>query len=289
MVEVGASANVVLEAINSKMGEERAYPKVGLNVAKWSIVILVHSITALKRFLHGDDLAGQLLQLAEQLQLVTFQKRAGCLEASCVLRGIVRMTQSNCLNAALAFLDFAKPFDTVSINTIIRVAAAHGDPPELQHSLRALYTSSKLLLDDEVSDCHRGVRQGDQLFPLFFIMVSTIAATLPDRGATIWEEIGALAYAHNLVLFAFSQEALSVKLRALQHTLSATGVEEELCEAESRKLREIDADGQRLCSQLLWAGRSRRFGTTSEGGSSLEGLQMGFSLSQEPTYTFPGT
>ncbi|CAI2738757.1 unnamed protein product [Dicrocoelium dendriticum] len=66
---------------------------------------------------------------------VEFQKRDGCLEASYVLQCVLRRVQFDCLNAANA-----KAFDTVSGDNIIRAAAAHRVPPELQLYLRSLYT-----------------------------------------------------------------------------------------------------------------------------------------------------
>ncbi|CAH8597536.1 unnamed protein product [Dicrocoelium dendriticum] len=237
--EEGASPNVVM--IKSPMGEEGASLKADQKVANWSVEILAHIITELKRSQHGDDLAGQLLPLAEQLQHgtlnkragvarlceVAFQQRDGCLKASYVLQCVLRRIQSDCLNAAVAFLDDAKALDTVSCDTVIRAAAAHGAPPELQLYLRALYTSSMLLLGNEVLEYRRGVGQRDPLSPLFFIMImdEEVAATLPNRGVRLCgDEIGALAYADDLVLFVPSQEALSVKLVALQQSLSAAGM-----------------------------------------------------------------
>ncbi|CAH8521965.1 unnamed protein product [Dicrocoelium dendriticum] len=224
MREEGASPKVAM--IKSLMEEEGASPKAGQKVANWSVEILAHTITVLKRSQHGDDLAGQLLQLAEQLQNGTLNKRAGvmrlcevalqqrdgCLEASYVLQCILRRNQSDCLNAAMAFLDVAKAFDTVSCDTIIRAAAAHGAAPELQRYLRVLYTSSRLLHGNEVLECHRGVRQGDLLSPLFFIMVmdEVVAATVPNRGGGC--------------VFVAMRLALSAKLVALQQSLSAAGM-----------------------------------------------------------------
>ncbi|CAH8523821.1 unnamed protein product [Dicrocoelium dendriticum] len=75
--EEGASPKLTLEAIKSPMGKDGASPKAVLKDTKWSIEILAHIITELKRFSHGDDLAGQLLQLAEQLQDGTLTKSAG--------------------------------------------------------------------------------------------------------------------------------------------------------------------------------------------------------------------
>ncbi|CAI2737972.1 unnamed protein product [Dicrocoelium dendriticum] len=71
--EEGASHKLTLEAIKSPLKEDGASPKAGLKDAKWSIEILAHIITELKRFSHGDDLAGQL---AEQLQYAGGKKTA---------------------------------------------------------------------------------------------------------------------------------------------------------------------------------------------------------------------
>ncbi|CAH8569905.1 unnamed protein product [Dicrocoelium dendriticum] len=103
----------------------------------------------------------------------------------------------------------------------------------------------------------RRCEAGDPLSPLFFIIVmdEVIAATLPNREVRLCgEEIGALVYADDLVLFASSQEALSAKLVALQQSLSAAGIEEGHNEAEGPNLREVEADGQRYESN--WRSRT---------------------------------
>ncbi|CAH8561480.1 unnamed protein product [Dicrocoelium dendriticum] len=76
-------------------------------------------------------------------------------------------------------------------------------------------------------------------------------------------------------------------MRSAEDAAPGPGIEEEHCEAENRKRREIDVDWQRLGSQMLWVGHPRRFWTTSEEGSSLKGLKMGFSLSPETYLHIP--
>jgi hypothetical protein len=72
-------------------------------------------------------------------------------------------------------LDFEKAFDTVEHSTILKITESMGFPTAWQHWIQALLSiASSAILPNGVArkffDCKRGVRQGDPLSPLLFVL-----------------------------------------------------------------------------------------------------------------------
>ncbi|KER32445.1 hypothetical protein T265_01497 [Opisthorchis viverrini] len=157
-----------------------------------------------------------------------FQERDGCLEASSLLNAILHSVHETVRPIAVAFLDISKAFDRVSHDTILRVAQAHGAPMPLVHYLRRLYSDGIVNLNGEDIRSKRGVRQGDPLSPLLFMMVmeEVVKQCRPELGYDLeGTRVGALAYADDLVLLAPSRLELEEKLDRLASALTAAGME----------------------------------------------------------------
>lgn len=95
----------------------------------------------------------------------------------------------------MLFLDIAKTFDTISQRTILEVARAAGIPNPLVNCLACL--------------CGRGVKQGNPLCPLLFILAmdKAVQAAWPKKGIKIGDRhVKAIAYADNLILIARNRE-----------------------------------------------------------------------------------
>ena len=159
---------------------------------------------------------------------VGFQPRDGCMEANLILLTALRLSHEKHTPLAAAFVDVAKAFDTVSHETIIRAAISYGAPSPLVNYLRALYSRSEVTLDGKRTIvCNRGVRQGDPLSPLLFIMVmeEVLELALPRaRFEVCGFKAHALAYADDLVVFANNADRLKEKLVALEQALSWAGM-----------------------------------------------------------------
>ena len=104
-------------------------------------------------------------------------------------------------------IDVSKAFDSVSHDTIKRVAKAYGAPKPLVSYIASSYASSKALIRGVVSPIGRGVRQGDPLSPLLFIMCmdEVINHTTREHGAKMGNRrIDSILFADDVMLFAES-------------------------------------------------------------------------------------
>ena len=126
-----------------------------------------------------------------------------------------------------AVLDLSKAFDSVSHRSILRAARANGCPPPLLAYLEDYYASATSWVGDRVVRCGRGVRQGDPLSPLLFLMVMRKALDGIDAPPSVRvgaDYVHALAYADDVVLLAASDPALQRSLSSLADNLQSAGL-----------------------------------------------------------------
>ena len=178
---------------------------------------------------------------------LAFQQRDGCLEASSALHCVLRNAHSMVKPLAAAFIDVAKAFDTVSHETILRVARSQGLPPPLQEYLRNLYDEGEIQVGVKSVRCGRGVRQGDPLSPLLFISVmdEVLRHSMDNIGIEVNGcSVSHLLYADDLVIFAENECRLQERLSALDAALSSAGMQ---INALKSKGLTLVKDGKRKC------------------------------------------
>ncbi len=179
-----------------------------------------------------------------------FLQRDGCLEASMLLQALLRGTHDGGTPIAMLFLDIAKAFDTVSHDTILEAARSAGAPEPLVNYLANLYEEAEVNLGTRMTKCGRGVRQGDPLSPILFILVmkKAVKAACPEKGVELGGQIiDAIAYADDLVLIAQNSEDLQLKLDGLCRALRGMGMT--LNERKSKAIT-ILKDRRRKCLLL---------------------------------------
>ena len=156
-----------------------------------------------------------------------FLQRDGCLEATSLLHALLRHSNSTSSGLALAFIDVSKAFDSISHDTIIRSAAAFGAPPPLVSYLAESYKQAVAQFPNLEAKCQRGVKQGDPLSPLLFIMAmdEVLTLALPELGYQFHDTlVNGFAYADDLILIAVNVTRLKEKLAAASTALWDAGM-----------------------------------------------------------------
>lgn len=179
-----------------------------------------------------------------------FLQRDGCLEASALLHAILRRSHEEVKPLAAAFLDVSKAFDTISHRAILGAGKRAGIPSPLLRYMNHLYADTTLHLGATITSCRKGVRQGDPLSPLLFILAmgEVLEEALPETGITLKEEhFGAVAYADDLILVADNPKLLQMKLDGLGRGLKQAGMS-----VNTRKSATLTIlkDGRRKCVVL---------------------------------------
>ncbi len=120
-----------------------------------------------------------------------FLQQDGCLEASALLHAVLRHSHEKTKPLTAVFLDVSKAFDTVSHNAILGAAEKAGTPPPLLRYLHQLYKNAKLHLGNLTTDCSSGIRQGDPISPILFILAmgEILEQALPEVGVK-WGSYG---------------------------------------------------------------------------------------------------
>ena len=178
-----------------------------------------------------------------------FLKRDGCFEATALLHAVLRHVHTDHKNLALASIDISKAFDCVSHESLLRSAISFGAPPPLVEYLKSSYQSATIRLSGQVIHPERGVRQGDPLSPLLFIMTLDEALEISDGpGLEVQScNIRHIAYADDLILVCNNATELQRRINSLFDALSLSGLS--INTQKSRTLC-IKSDGQPLLTVL---------------------------------------
>ncbi|KAG8177076.1 hypothetical protein JTE90_015728 [Oedothorax gibbosus] len=162
-----------------------------------------------------------------------FRPFDGIAQGLSTLNDILKCVGSNQQGLALASVDIQKAFDSVDHGAIFEALEELCFPEEFIRYIRFIYqeAKTKLLFKGDVSEpIHpaRGVRQGDPLSPLLFLIVfdHVLRSIPPNEGFMLGDKlISHLAYADDLIIATNSKRSLQRIFDAILPTLGATGLE----------------------------------------------------------------
>ncbi|KAH8848938.1 Retrovirus-related Pol polyprotein from type-2 retrotransposable element R2DM [Schistosoma japonicum] len=177
----------------------------------------LHSILCQRWSDHLSSLNSQL----------AFLRRDGCFDGVTSVNMILRDTRMARRKLTMCAVDVSKAFDSVSHATITRVASMYGAPAPLISYLTYYYDSSYTDLLGTRVKVGRGVRQGDPLSPLLFIMCMDEVIQYTDRnhGALIGGgRIDSLLFADDMMIFTETAVGMQRKLNQLSAALEKSGL-----------------------------------------------------------------
>lgn len=100
-----------------------------------------------------------------------FLQRNSCLVASSLLHAILQCTHEETWPLVVSFLDLTKAFDTIPHQANLRVGEKAGIPPPMLRYLKHQNTNADLHLVTITTKCRKGIRQGNPIYPILFILV----------------------------------------------------------------------------------------------------------------------
>ena len=114
--------------------------------------------------------------------------KVGCQDGNFVLRTATHLRRQHNLETYVIFADLVKAFDTSNHNLIIAIIEKLGGPPKFCNAIDRLYTDLvvTLKIGKEKSDITQsvGVRQGDNLSPVIFLLIMAAFSEMLEANLT---------------------------------------------------------------------------------------------------------
>ncbi|GBN88201.1 Retrovirus-related Pol polyprotein from type-1 retrotransposable element R2, partial [Araneus ventricosus] len=162
-----------------------------------------------------------------------FRQMDGIAEAVLLFGYMVQSACTNFSTIAVAVLDMEKAFDSVSHDAIFEALQKINISPVMKDYLKFTYTHAKTFLcfngsiKSEPVRPTRGVRQGDPMSPLLFLLVfDQVLNAIPDYEGFHFENkrINHIAFADDLVLVADSMVGLNNIINRILPALTWSGL-----------------------------------------------------------------
>ncbi|CAH8531798.1 unnamed protein product [Schistosoma haematobium] len=158
---------------------------------------------------------------------LAFMKRDGCMEGVVCVHAVLQEAQITKRNMVMCSIDISKAFDSVSHETIKRAAKSYGAPEPLLSYIANCYNSSQALIHGEITKVGEGVRQGDPLSPLLFIMCmdEVVQHSSREHGAKMGgRKVDSILFADDMMIFAETTAGMQHKLDQLCVKLQQAGL-----------------------------------------------------------------
>ena len=109
----------------------------------------------------------------------------GCADATFTMKLALQTVHEHNQEAYLVFVDLVKAYDTVNRELLFKILESYGIPPNLITILKKLYTDVMIHLKvgskTETFGSTCGVKQGDNLAPILFIIFMNAVSTMLDE------------------------------------------------------------------------------------------------------------
>lgn len=203
-----------------------------LDPAKYRPIVMVHTLCKLFALV----MTARITQVVESAGLrpstqFGFRAGMGCAHAQVVVQVCHEHAAASGQPLYVAFIDFAKAYDSVSRPLLWRRLEALGIPPLVVQAIQRYYAADTIQVGDEVIRPRVGVRQGCPLSPLLFGLFldglsEYLATTCPDDGVLLTggHRVRDVVYADDVNLLACTPESLRRLLDALAAFSAGTGM-----------------------------------------------------------------
>ena len=168
-------------------GRIKMLPKSGdlLDPGRWRSITLLDAVAKIMSTILTYRL-NKILKLDGLEMQNGFTPGRGTVDGSFCVRTLLKKRKEHGLETYGYFLDLVKAFDTVPRESLLRVLAKFGVPPKMVQMIENMYTNCIVKVevgkDEFVINATAGVKQGDNLAPvLFLIYIQAVLETLDEK------------------------------------------------------------------------------------------------------------
>ena len=181
-----------------------------------------------------------------------FRKDRGCADHIFALRHILEQCEEWQKSVVLNFIDFKKAFDSVHRASMWKIVEMHGIPSKIVNIMKSMYDGSESCVrvnqgHTDFFNVDSGVRQGDSLSPLLFIIVLDYVMRKVELagGGIEWtagRRLRDLAYADDICLLADDLEDMRRMTEAVVCEAAKVGLRVNTRKTELMKVRTEDTN-----------------------------------------------